>query len=194
MADKEKAEGHVSLGGNDARLSAHALRLGGNDSLGNTQREGGSKQENRLESFLKRGEDILNTFSQSIKGFEVHAKQMEELSNTVGEIQTELNLKRKEPTASTSGTNDQVPPKKKTRTENVSSEDESDTGDELERVLNDSREDSSNEDEEDMVQDIDSFFDEESTCGDDIKHVALAEAINKSLRCQKTDQEKLNNS
>lgn len=120
MADKGKAEGHVSLGGNDARSSAHVLRLGGNDSLVNTQREGRSKQENRLESFLKRGEVILNTFSQSIQGFEVHAKQMEELSNTVGEIQTELNLKRKEPTASTSGTNDKVdlPPKKKTKSSN----------------------------------------------------------------------------
>jgi hypothetical protein len=33
-----------------------------------------------------------------------------------------------------------------------------------------------------MIQDIDAFFDKESICGDNIEHVALAEAINKSLR------------
>jgi hypothetical protein len=53
MADKEKAKSHVSLGGNY--------------SLCNKQHEVGRKQEHRLESFLKWGENILNTFSQYIK-------------------------------------------------------------------------------------------------------------------------------
>ena len=58
------------------------------------------QQQKDLAAFLSRGEEILDTFTQSIRSFEAHSLQIKQLSQAVGSI--EKDLKRKHICAGTS--------------------------------------------------------------------------------------------
>ena len=53
-----------------------------------------ARGEARLNSFIKRGEEILDTFSQSIRSFEAQTLQFKTLEKTVSSLQEKIGEKR----------------------------------------------------------------------------------------------------
>ena len=50
-------------------------------------------QKDSLDGFLKRGEEMLDTFTQSIRGFEAQSLQIKELANEMASIKSQLKRK-----------------------------------------------------------------------------------------------------
>lgn len=49
------------------------------------------KGDEKMDKFIKRGEEILNTFSMSIKAFESQTNKLKEIEKTVCELKRKLN-------------------------------------------------------------------------------------------------------
>ena len=83
---------------NKASCSSSAeCRTGKTLSSEHAQTSGAYDNQNKqFHDFLKRGEDILDTFTQSIRGFEAQTLQMKQLSASVTSIQTQLKRKADE--------------------------------------------------------------------------------------------------
>ena len=187
MANKEPDDLAKGQGGKTQNRSyVHASTSGSSEVLPDKRKD--------LASFLERGEEILETFSQSIQGFEAQTLQIKELSATVNTIQARL--KRKHVEENQDNENESRSPCQKRR---ESATDQSlddklsdvswDSGDEIDRFALDTEPNNSDNEDLSCIEEFKEFFEEEQTVGDKVSDV-VATAINKSLRCQ-VDAEKM---
>ena len=131
-------------------------------------------QKESLDGLLKRGEEILDTFTQSVRGFEAQSLQIRELAKEMASIKSQLKRKG----SSDCDTSDVVP-KKTSRVEISDSESEVD---DIDAILISDKSEEPCSPLEDCMAEFNSFFVEELKCGDGIKE-EVAKIMNKSLRC-----------
>ena len=144
--------------------------------------QGGSDGgEEKMVRFLKKGEEILDTFQSSIRAFEAQTLQFRALQETVN------GLKRNaEETGADKRKN------KKVKTVEVENESESEVDsekDEIDQLMGDTDEEQHEEDNDDLLDNIDQFFNVESSFGEDLKE-KVAHSVNNGLRGQ-ADSEKM---
>ena len=169
-------------------MEGQANSQGGNSSSHELPVPNQQQQQKDLAYFLSHGEEILNTFTQSIRTFEDHSLQIKQLSQAVGSI--EKDLKRKTIRAGTSTdysdlsddqseSNDQLN-QKRAKVSRPSSHDNSDS-DDIDQLGSSFGIRGSVQVEQNWLEELNSFFVSEISTGENVSD-KVAEAINKSLR------------
>ena len=136
-----------------------------------------NQKESRFDEFLKRGEEILDTFTQSIRGFEAQSLQIRHLAQEVSHLKGFSVGKRSNVDVVEDAT------VKRTRTEAVSSDSEyRSTIDDIDQIMNESDATTSSEPMLDpCIDDKSSFIVQDEKLGDDVKP-EVARVLNASLR------------
>ena len=133
-----------------------------------------NQKESRFDEFLKRGEEILDTFTQLIKGFEAQSLQIRHLAQEVSHLKG-LSVGKRSNVDVVEGAT-----VKRMRTEAVSS-DGSPIND-IDQIMNESDATTSSETMLDpCIDDISSFIVQDEKLGDDVKS-EVAQVVNVSLR------------
>ena len=162
--------------------------LGGNASEHAPKETTQTSDVNKIESFIRKGEEILDTFVSSIRAFEGQALKIQSLTTSVKEIQSDL--KRK--TSDDAGNEQAV--KRARRTSSSCADldigDSSDDSDsDVEEIMSGpTRQQEKSEDT--FFNEMDQFFEEEGTVTDAIKG-PVADMVNKNIRRTKLDAQRL---
>ncbi|XP_060602199.1 uncharacterized protein LOC132755346 [Ruditapes philippinarum] len=151
---------------------------------------GSASNVNRIDRFIQKGEEILETFVSSIRSFEGQALKIKDLATSVSEIQANLKRNNDE-----SGQNEPSKRRKVSHTVSNSDSSDSDSDGDIDGLMNEPGPSHHTEDSEgpltdDVLMGLDNFFVEEEETGPAINET-VAKVVNKSLRPNKIDKEKI---
>ena len=135
---------------------------------------------NKIDRFIQRGEEILDTFVSSIRAFEGQTLQIKSLATSVKEIKAGLKRPAESDIAGTSSA-------KKSKADCPDVVIDSDSGD---SDVDDVMCGDLKEQQESLLCDMDLFFEEKEDVAEAIKE-PVAKMINKNLRRTKVDNEKM---
>ena len=147
----------------------------------NQQQQQQQQQQKDLAAFLSRGEEILDTFTQSIRSFEAHSLQIKQLSQAVGSIEKDLKWKHIRAGTSTDLSDDQSEPNDQPNSKRAN--DSSDSDDDIDQLGSPTSIQGSEQVEQNWLGELNSFLVSEISTGEKVSD-KVAEAINKSLRGQ----------
>lgn len=150
---------------------------------------GNTSNVNKIDRFIQKGEEILETFVSSIRSFEGQALKIKDLATSVSEIQANLKRNNDE-----SGQNETSKRRKVCSTVSNSDCSDSDSDGDIDGLMNEPgpshTEDSGCPLTDDVLMGLDNFFVEEEETGPAINET-VAKVVNKSLRPNKIDKEKI---
>lgn len=159
-----------------------------------TQAHSESTEVNKLDKFIRRGEEILQTFASSIRAFEGQTLEIRNLKSTVAAMNTGIKRKERDQPITQS-----ISKKSKTDTPTSASnpaivvsgdERESDNETDVDTMMSGVDPNTQSTDQPAQFMDMDDFFEEESNVSDPVLP-QVATMINKNLRKTKIDKQKM---